>query len=160
MYVHIHVHVHSSHTSDPSLTLSNMMSALDSLPDTEWETFGREVDVPESKLDKIHSQFTSDGERKEEVFRIYLAEHPCPTWEQVSEVLYNRGYDNQQWHSVLDRLQSMFPTGECVSVSLLTFSCPLSTSFNFLTFLLHAHVHVHENYMYMYVVRSLIASVL
>ena len=130
-----------------------MMSALDSLPHTEWETFGRAVNVPESKLDKMHSQFTSDGERKEEVFRIYLTEHPCPTWEQVSEALYLLGDDNQQCHTVLDRLQSMFPTGECVSLSLLTFSlAPLSTTFNFLT-LLHAHVHVHT--LYMCVVRSI-----
>ena len=106
-----------------------MMSALDSLPDTEWKRFGQTVDVPESKLDTIYSQFTSDGERKEEVFRIYLAEHPSPTWELVSEALYDMGDDNQQCHSVLDRLQSMFPTGECVSLSLLTFSlAPLSTS--------------------------------
>ena len=104
-----------------------MMSALDSLPYTEWEKFGWVVNVPESKLDKIRSQFNSDEERREEVFRVYLAEHPCPTWEQVSEVLYILDDDNEQWHSVLDRLQSMFPTGECVSLSLLTFSvAPLS----------------------------------
>ena len=121
------MHVHSSHTSDPSLTLSNMMSALDSLPDTEWKRFGREVDVPESKLDKIRSQFNSDGERKEEVFRVYQTGHLCPTWEQVSEVLYVLGDDdNEQYHSALDRLQSMFPTGECVSLFLLTFFLPPS----------------------------------
>ena len=101
------------------------------------------MNVPESKLDTIRCQFTSDGKRKEEVFRVYLAEHPCPTWELVSEVLYLLGYDNEQYHSVLDRLQSMFPTGECVSLSLLTISlAPLSTSFNFFTIWLHAHVHV------------------
>ena len=98
--------------SDPSLTLSNMGSALDSLPDTEWQQFGLVVNMPLSKLDKIRSQFNSDGKRKEEVFRIFLTEHPCPTWEQVSVAIYNLGDDNEQCHSVLARLQSMFPTGE------------------------------------------------
>ena len=103
--------------------------------------------MPESKLVTIRLQFTSDGKRKEEVFRVYLAEHPCPTWEQVSEVLYLLGHKNEQCYSVLDRLQSMFPTGECVPLSLLTFSlAPLSTTFNFLT-LLHAHVRVHRLYI-------------
>ena len=94
-----------------------MMSALDTLPDTEWEEFGGGVNVPQSKLNKIRSQFNSDGERKEEVFRVYLAEHPYPTWEHVSEILYMMGDDNEQCHSVLDRLQSIFPTGEWVSLS-------------------------------------------
>ena len=97
---------------DPSLTLSNMRSALDSLPDTEWQQFGLVVHMPLSKLDKIRSQFNSDEERKEEVFRVFLTEHPCPTWEQVSVAVYNLGDDNEQCHNVLARLQSMFPTGE------------------------------------------------
>ena len=104
-------------TSDPSLTLSNMTSALDSLPDTLWEEFGQLVNVPQSKLDKIRSQFNNDGERKKEVFRVYVAEHPYPTWRHVSFILYVMGEVNQQCHSVLERVQSMFPTGECVSFS-------------------------------------------
>ena len=134
------VYVHSSHTSDPSLTLSNMMSALDSLPGTEWGKFGWAVDMPESMLDKIRSQFTSDGERKEEVFRVYLTEHPCPTWEQVSYALYLLGNNNQQYHNVLDRLQSMFPTGECVFLSLLTFSLAPHLPLNF--YYMHMYMYV------------------
>ena len=104
-------------TSDPSLTLSNMTSALDSLPNTLWEEFGGGVDVPQSKVDEIHSQFNNDGERKKEVFRVYVAEHPYPTWRHVSYVLYVLGEDNQQYHSVLEQVQSMFPTGECLLFS-------------------------------------------
>ena len=126
--------------SDPSLTLSNMLSALDSLSDTEWEEFGLEVNVPLFKLEKIRSQFNSDGERKDEVFRIYLTEHPYPTWKHVSEALYNLGDDNEQCHSALDRLQSMFPTGVFfLSLSLFSTSC-----FNFSPSCLQLNVDVYN----------------
>ena len=69
--------------TDPSLSPSNLTSALDSLPDTEWRRFGLVMDVPESTLDKIESQFHTDRERKTEVLRVCSTEHPQPTWEQV-----------------------------------------------------------------------------
>ena len=70
------------------------------------------MNVPRSTRHKIRSQFHSDGERKTALLRVYLTEHPHPTWEHVSGALYRltRG----QYHSVLERLQSMFPTGESV----------------------------------------------
>ena len=103
--------------TDPNLTLSNMTSALNNLPDTMWYRFGEHVNVPLSKRNEIHSQFHRDGERKREVFRIYLTEHPQPTWEHVSNVLYQLGHLSEQYHSALDTVQSMFPTGECLHVS-------------------------------------------
>ena len=65
--------------------------------------------MPLSTLDKIGSQFHSNKERKAAVIRVYLIEHPHPTWEHVSDGLYQEGYD-----SVLERLQSLFPTGKHV----------------------------------------------
>ena len=91
-----------------------MTTALDTLPADKWEEFGAVLYVPEPKLDQIRSQFTSDEERKNEVIRIYHTQHPHPSWEHVSDALYMCGdvYEDQQFHNVLDRLQSMFPTGE------------------------------------------------
>ena len=76
------------------------------------------LDMQQSKLNQIESQFTSDEERKDEVIRVYHTQHPHPTWEHVSDILYMGGiFDNgQQYHNVLDRLQSMFPTGKCLSL--------------------------------------------
>ena len=68
--------------------------------------------MPWSTLDRIESQFHSDKERKAAVIRVYMIEHPHPTWEHVSDALYQlRG---GAYHSVLERLQSLFPTGEHV----------------------------------------------
>ena len=96
-------------STDPSLTPSNLTLVLQSLPDNKWWGFGVRLDVPQSTREKIQSQFHSDKERKAAVIRAYLIEHPHPTWEHVSDVLYQYGY-----HSVLERLQSLFPTGEHV----------------------------------------------
>ena len=96
-------------STDTSLTPFNLTLALQSLPDKEWSGVSFGLDMPKSTWDKIQSQFHSDEERKAAVIRVYLIEHPHPTWEHVSDVLYKRGY-----HSVLERLQSLFPTGEHV----------------------------------------------
>ena len=95
-----------------------MTAALDTLPPHKWREFGLGLDVPRSKRDQIEFQFTSDEERKDEVIRIYHTQHPHPTWDHVSDSLYLSGgaYDDQQYHNILDRLQSMFPTGEYLSL--------------------------------------------
>ena len=106
-----------------------MRAALDTLPADKWEGFGSELYIPQSKLDQIKSQFASDEERRDEVIRIYPTQHPHPTWENVSDVLYRygAGYDDLQFHNVLDRLQSMFPTGKfCLHISTATENFPLT----------------------------------
>ena len=100
-----------------------MRAALDTLPVDKWWEFGDGLDVPQSKLNQIMSQFTSDEERRDEIIRIYHTQHPHPTWELVSDALYRcgGGLDDQQFHNVLDRLQSMFPTGKfCLPISTAT----------------------------------------
>ena len=75
-----------------------------------------EMDVPQSTRDKIESQFQTDRERKTEVLRVISTEHPQPTWELVADALYQM-YGGK-YHSVLERVQSLFPTGEPLSLSL------------------------------------------
>ena len=72
--------------------------------------------MPRSTLDKIESQFHTDRERKTEVLRVCSTEHPQPTWEQVSDALYR--LSSGGYHSVLERMQSQFPTGEYLTRTL------------------------------------------
>ena len=65
------------------------------------------MDVPRSIRNKIQSQFHTDSERKTEVLRVISTERPHLTWEHVADALYR-----MQCNSVLERLQTMFPTGE------------------------------------------------
>ena len=96
--------------TDPSLNLSNLRLAVESLPDSEWYWFCGWINVPVSTQDTIRSQFHGDEERKAALLRVYLIEYPHPTLEHVSDALYR--FHIGQYHSVLERLQSMFPTGE------------------------------------------------
>ena len=93
----------------PQIRASNFMLALDSLPAQKWRSFGVHLDIPESTLNKIESEFHSDNERKEAVVRVYLIEHPQPTWEHESDVIYLMR--DEQYSRILERMQSMFPTG-------------------------------------------------
>ena len=97
---------------DPSFTLSNLTSALDELPDELWTPFGKEMDVPESILHKIEHQVKTDGEKKPELLRVCVTEHPEPTWERLSDALYKCKMGDEECHRTLDILQSKFPTGE------------------------------------------------
>ena len=121
--------------TDISLTLSNLTSALDSFPDTLWMYFGACMDVPLSILDKIKSQLSSDKERKAELLRVISTEHPHLTWEHVSDALYLLG--DGECHHVLERVQSLFPTGEHLS-HLLFLHSP-----TFALYLLSTHVCMH-----------------
>ena len=122
--------------TDISLTLSNLTSALDSLPDILWDTlrmaFGFWMDVPLSIRNKIQSQLSSDKERKAEVLRVISTEHPHLTWEHVSDALYQ--LEDGEYHHVLEKVQSRFPTGEHLSY-LLFLHLP-----SFALYLLSTHV--------------------
>ena len=103
--------------TDPTLTSSNLTSALDSLPDRLWREFGREMRVPESTLNKIESQFHTDGERKAALLSVYVTDYPEPTWEHVSDALYRYNKGDEEWHRTLDIVQSKYPTGESLPPS-------------------------------------------
>ena len=72
------------------------------------------MDVPQSTQERIKSRLSSDKEKKAQVLGEISTEHPHLTWEQVSDVLYKlRG---GVYHHVLERVQSLFPTGEYLSL--------------------------------------------
>ena len=66
--------------------------------------------MPRSTQSKIMFQLSSYKEWKAEVLRVISTEHPHLTWEQVSDALYK--LEGGEYHHVLERVQSLFPTGE------------------------------------------------
>ena len=67
--------------------------------------------MPRSIRDRIQSQFLTDRERKATLLSVYMEEHPNPSWEYVSVVLYQCNKGDEECHRALDILQSKFPTG-------------------------------------------------
>ena len=88
------------------------------MKDSLWSLFGRYVNIPQSELDRIRSQYSSDRERKHAVIDLFISKHPAPSWTLVAHTLYNIGgewfddaVDDVSCLKSLDLLQQLFPTG-------------------------------------------------
>ena len=53
--------------------------------------------MPESQHDEIVKKFTDKDEAKLELITAWLASHPCPTWEQVVNlIMWYRGMGGEK----------------------------------------------------------------
>lgn len=102
----------------PHMSLSELTYTLALLPAEEWEDVGGRMNVPEPRLRMIMSEFQSNEERKAEVLRVYVTEHPQLTWEHVSDAVYH--LKNGEHHTVLDRLQPILLTGDLSVLAILS----------------------------------------
>ena len=98
---------------EPSLTPENLSTVLDIMGDSLWMRFGAYANIPDSELDRIRGQCTSDRECKQALIHTFLSSHPAPSWTLVAWALYMT-----EWYEgdgsclrALDHLQQLFPTG-------------------------------------------------
>ena len=106
---------------EPSLTLDHLISALEGLAEVKyWDYLAIYMNIPLSKIEHIQAHFQSIKHRKEESLKEFLKSHPAPSWWVVAESLYLIGWhtDNPANHIALDRVVNMYPTGECVIMSI------------------------------------------
>ena len=47
------------------------------------------LDLPRSETGRIQKDYQSPTQRKEAYLDLYVHQHPCPTWNQVAEVLHS-----------------------------------------------------------------------
>ena len=102
---------------EPSLTLDHLTSALEGLAeDEDWDILAMSMNIPSFKTEHIKTQFQSYKHRKEEAFKEFLKSHPAPSWWVVVEALYQMGRftEDHTYHTALERVVSMYPTGEYV----------------------------------------------
>ena len=98
---------------ESSLTPENLSTVLDFMSDDQWKWFGRCVNTPDSELERIKGQYTSDRERKQALIHSFISSHPAPSWSLVASALYLTGPgSDDSSHKALDRLQQLFPTGK------------------------------------------------
>ena len=105
--------------SESSLTSKNLSTVLDIMEDWLWALFGGCVNIPESEMDRIRSQYSSDDRKcKHAVIDLFISKHPAPSWTLVAHTLYKMGggrlYGGDGDVSCLkslDLLQQLFPTG-------------------------------------------------
>ena len=117
--IHAHMSLHwvyccvcspSSTNTEPSLNLPNLNTALEGLPHGEWYGFSDWLNVPRSQQNEIEAEYSTDGQRMSALLHTYLTSHPAPSWLHVASALYS--YKGGRFHAVLERVQSMFPTGK------------------------------------------------
>ena len=75
-----------------SLTPHNLSTVLDSMDDHLCLLFGAHVNIPNSELERIMRQYSSDSERKQAVISSLISSHPALSWRLVANALYLLGY--------------------------------------------------------------------
>ena len=102
---------------ESSLTPENLSTVLAIMEDSLWEQFGLRVNIPNSELDRIKGQYSSEREQKQAVIPYLISNHPSLSWTIVACALYQIGYDS--CHRALECLQQLFPTGKMFSVHII-----------------------------------------
>ena len=90
------------------------------MKDWLWDVFSQYVNIPQSEIDKIKGQYSSDSERKQGVIPHLISTHPSLSWRLIAHALYQvvicpyvvvYGVGASSSHKALYHLQQRFPTG-------------------------------------------------
>ena len=84
---------------DPTLTLDNLLSVLESV--TDWVRLGSWLDVPTNRLSNITGM--------ESLLQEWLTNHPAPMWRHMAWALYRLARSPE--HGVLKQLYGTYLTG-------------------------------------------------
>ena len=103
---------------EASLTPENLSTVLDIMSDDKWKEFGGYINTPESELQRIRRQCTSDRECKQALIHSFISSHPAPSWTLVARALSEEGLWDDSCLRALDLLQQLFPTGRYRSRSM------------------------------------------
>ena len=100
---------------EPNLTLHNLISALE-VVDENWDIMAWYMNLSVSRRLHIRKQFHHKIFKKESL-KEFLKSHPAPSWWVVADALYKLGriVDYPANNTALERVMSMYPTGEYVA---------------------------------------------
>ena len=74
---------------DLTITTEKLMELFARLDPEEVDWLGGEdcLGLPQSEITRIQKDYQSPTQRKEAYLDLYVHQHPCPTWRQVSAIL-------------------------------------------------------------------------
>ena len=52
------------------------------------DRIGRNLHLPQSKIDLVKRNYRNPLERKEAYLDLYVHDHPCPSWKEIARILY------------------------------------------------------------------------
>ena len=73
---------------DSTLTLTNLLTALEEVPDEQWENLNDWLGVPKSVQDKIDEQCSDIVHYKRESLQHWLRNKPLPSWKCIAWALF------------------------------------------------------------------------
>ena len=77
--------------SDSTLTVDSVLKVMGNVQ--KWYQVGGFIGlgIPDSKLDKIKEQSSTEMEKSHQVGRYWINAHPDPSWEELGKTLYKFG---------------------------------------------------------------------
>ena len=75
--------------SDPTLTVENVTEVMGEVG--HWERVAQALYIPDSKLQEIKQQSSSEKEKSRAVGGYWVNTHPVPSWERLAQVLFMKG---------------------------------------------------------------------
>ena len=78
--------------SDPTLTVDSVLEVMGKVQ--EWENVGLYLGVPDSKLEEIKEQSSTEMEQHLALTKYWVNTDPDPSWEKLGRVLYERGEES------------------------------------------------------------------
>ena len=88
--------------------MENLFELLETIGD---ENIGNWLDLPQSEVDEIETNYNSPFQRREAYLDLYATHHPCPSWKQVAKSLRSIGLFRQA-----DEVESTFVQGTCITI--------------------------------------------
>ena len=68
--------------------------------------------VPGSRLDQLSQRSSDSVSSKQMMLREWITSHPAPSWDIVTETLYQGGLEHAGWHSILMEVKKLYGKGE------------------------------------------------
>ena len=99
--------------SDPSLISHNVRQVMEVVRQERWRVVGDELAVPDSILDKINAEYSSDNEKMSAVINYVVNIIPEITWEKIAAALYEK--DEEKAAERVKPYLHILPGGFCIN---------------------------------------------
>ena len=93
--------------SDPTFTVENVAEVMGEVG--HWERVARRL-IPDSKLQEFKQQSSTEKEKSHAVGGYWLDTAPVPSWEELAQVLYEKGEER-----AVAMAKQYLPNGMCIS---------------------------------------------
>jgi hypothetical protein len=93
---------------DLTITVEKLLEFTEIVGD---EDIGNWLDLPESKVDEIKTNYDSRFRRREAYLDLYATYHPCPSWKHIARSLRSIRLFRQA-----DEIESTYVQGTCVNI--------------------------------------------